>query len=137
MIIWSGWGILVLVFAIVGLVIGVPLGTAITPDPDMAMAISIICAGLTMGLGSFLFARQMEKGTGRVFIDEQTGQRVVVGRSAGSLFFVPVRYWAYAGPVLAIVFAALLMMNPAASDAAPAAVAPAPVDMAPLDSSAA
>ncbi len=126
MIIWSGWGILVLVFAVVGLVIGIPLGDAVTSDPDMAMAISIICAGLTMGLGSFLFARQMEKGTGRVFIDEQTGQRVVVGRSAGSLFFVPVRYWAYAGPVLAIVFAGLLMMNPSESGATPAVVDTAP-----------
>ena len=137
MIIWSGWGILVLVFAVVGLFIGIPLGSVITHDPDMAMAVSVVCAGLTMGLGSFLFARQMEKGTGRVFIDEQTGQRVVVGRSAGSLFFVPVRYWAYAGPVLAIVFAALLMMNPADSDAAPAAGDTAPVDVAPVESSAA
>jgi hypothetical protein len=126
MIIWSGWGILVLVFAVVGLLIGIPLSSAITADPDMGMAISIICAGLTMGLGSFLFARQMEKGTGRVFIDEQTGQRVVMGRSAGSLFFVPVRYWAYAGPVLAIVFAALLMMNPSGSEAAPTVADAAP-----------
>lgn len=126
MIIWSGWGILVLVFAVVGLLIGIPLSSAITSDPDMGMAISIICAGLTMGLGSFLFARQMEKGTGRVFIDEQTGQRVVMGRSAGSLFFVPVRYWAYAGPVLAIVFAALLMMNPSGSEASPTVADAAP-----------
>jgi hypothetical protein len=126
MIIWSGWGILVLVFAVVGLLIGIPLSSAITSDPDMGMAISIICAGLTMGLGSFLFARQMEKGTGRVFIDEQTGQRVVMGRSAGSLFFVPVRYWAYAGPVLAIVFAALLMTNPSGSEAAPTVADAAP-----------
>ena len=120
MIIWSGWGILVLVFAVVGLFIGMPIGTAIAADENTAMAISIISAGLVMGLGSFLFARQMEKGTGRVFIDEQTGQRVVMGRSAGSLFFVPVRYWAYVGPVLAIVFAAMLLMTPPASVAEPA-----------------
>lgn len=122
MIIWSGWGILVLVFAVVGLLIGIPIGSAIAADENTAMAISFISAGLVMGLGSFLFARQMEKGTGRVFIDEQTGQRVVVGRSAGSLFFVPVRYWAYVGPVLAIAFAALLLMNPPASVAEPAVV---------------
>jgi hypothetical protein len=122
MIIWSGWGILVLVFGIVGLVVGIPVGTVIAADENTAMAISVICAGLAMGLGSFLFARQMEKGTGRVYIDEQTGQRIVVGRSAGSLFFVPVRYWAYVGPVLAIAFAALLLMNPVSSTADPAVV---------------
>ena len=78
------------------------------------------------GLSSFLFARKVEGGEGRAFIDEATGQRVVVRRTAGSLFFIPTRYWAYAGPVLGIAIAVLIMMTPPVDPVAPEPVADAP-----------
>ncbi|HYC66731.1 hypothetical protein [Brevundimonas sp.] len=130
MIIWSGWGFLVAVFYVLGYLVGLPVGSLVSDDPNTAAAVSFICAGLVAGLGSFLFARQFEKGEGRAFIDEATQQRIVVRKHAGSLFFVPTRYWAYVAPVLGIALAVLMMttppvepLEPAAAQAEPAAAA--------------
>ena len=127
MIIWSGWGFLVAVFYVVGYLIGIPVGSLVSSDPNVATAVSFVIAGLLAGLGSFLLARQIEKGEGRAFIDEATQQRIVVRKSAGSLFFIPTRYWAYAGPVLGIAIAVLIMMTPPVDPVAPEPVADAPV----------
>ena len=128
MIIWSGWGFLVAIFFLVGCMIGVPVGALVSPDGDMSGAVMIVVGGLVAGLSSFLFARKIEGGEGRAFIDEATQQRIVVKRSAGSLFFIPTRYWAYVAPVLAIALAVVMMMPTATDTAAAAAVEPAPAE---------
>lgn len=128
MIIWSGWGFLVAVFYVLGFLVGVPVGSLVSDDPNIATAVSFVCAGLLAGLGSFLFARQIEKGEGRAFIDEATGQRIVVRKHAGSLFFVPTRYWAYVAPVLGIALAVLMMTTPPADAVADPVVAGRVVD---------
>jgi hypothetical protein len=84
-----------------------------------------VCAGLVAGLGSFLFARQVEKGEGRAFIDEATQQRIVVRKHAGSLFFIPTRYWAYVAPVLGIALAVLMMTTPPVEPVEPVTMEPA------------
>ncbi|NBW06767.1 MAG: hypothetical protein EBR82_01940 [Caulobacteraceae bacterium] len=111
-IVWSGWGALVAVFVVVGFFIGVPIGGLITPDENIGIGVAFITSGLLTGLGSFLLARKIESGESRAFIDEKTQERIVVRKSAGSLFFVPTRYWAYVAPVLGILLAVVMMMNP-------------------------
>lgn len=128
MIIWSGWGFLVAIFFLVGCLIGLPVAGLVSTDPDVSIAVTILVGGLVAGLSSFLFARKVEGGEGRAFIDEATGQRVVVRRTAGSLFFIPTRYWAYVAPVLAIALAVVMMMPTATDTAAAAAVETAPAD---------
>lgn len=128
MIIWSGWGFLVAIFFLVGCLIGLPVAGLVSTDPDVNIAVTILVGGLVAGLSSFLFARKVEGGEGRAFIDEATGQRVVVRRTAGSLFFIPTRYWAYVAPVLAIGLAVVMMMPTATDTAAAAAVETAPAD---------
>ena len=128
MIIWSGWGFLVIFFFLLGALIGLPVGALFPTDPDASAAATLIVAGLVAGLCSFLFARKIEGGEGRALIDEATQQRIVVKRSAGSLFFVPTRYWAYVAPVLAIGLAVVMMMPTATDTAAAATVETAPVD---------
>jgi len=118
MIIWSGWGFLVAVFYVVGFLIGIPIGEMVSDDPNIATGVSFVCAGLVAGLGSFLFARQIEKGEGRAYIDEATQQRIVVRKHAGSLFFIPTRYWAYGGPIVGITIAVFMMATPPADAAA-------------------
>ena len=129
MIVWSGWGFLVAVFFVVGFAIGIPVGSLVSADPNTAMAVGVVVGGLLAGLGSFLLARQIEKGEGRVLIDEATQQRIVVRKHAGSLFFIPTRYWAYVAPVVGIAFAIVVMTTPpvepvADPGTAPAATAP-------------
>lgn len=130
-LIWSGWGILVLVFFIIGGLIGIPLGSLFPQDGDIGVAVMMITGGLVAGLGSFFLARKIESGEARAFIDEKTGQRIVVRKSAGSLFFIPTRYWAYVAPVLGIALGALMMMSPsegaAGPSAEPAAIVESPV----------
>ena len=130
-LIWSGWGILVLVFFFVGCLIGIPVGALFPQGGDVSLAVTVITGGLVAGLGSFFLARKIESGEARAFIDEKTGERIVVRRNAGSLFFIPTRYWAYVGPVLGIALGALLMTTPSGGsttpDAAPAAVVESPV----------
>ncbi|HWQ87829.1 hypothetical protein [Brevundimonas sp.] len=128
MIIWSGWGFLVVVFYLVGFLIGIPVGSLVSADPDTATAVSFICAGLLAGLGSFLLARQIEKGEGRAFIDEATQQRIVVRKHAGSLFFIPTRYWAYVAPVVGIGLAVLMLATPPVRPAPLETAAPAAAD---------
>lgn len=128
MIIWSGWGFLVAIFFLVGCLVGLPVGALFPTDPDASAAATLIVGGLVAGLCSFFFARKIEGGEGRAFIDEATQQRIVVKRSAGSLFFIPTRYWAYVAPVLAIALA-IVMMMPTATDTAAAPV----VDAAPVE----
>lgn len=123
MIIWSGWGFLVIVFFIIGSVIGMPVGSMVSSDPDISMGVAVVIGGLLGGLGSFLLARKIESGKGRAFIDEATQKRIVVKPQAGSLFFIPTRYWAYITPVLAIALAALVMTTPSTGSGS----APAPV----------
>ena len=121
MIIWSGWGFLVAIFFLVGCLIGLPVAGLVSTDPDVNIAVTILVGGLVAGLSSFFFARKVEGGEGRAFIDEATGQRIVVRRTAGSLFFIPTRYWAYVAPVLAIALA-VVMMLPTATDTVAAPV---------------
>jgi hypothetical protein len=125
MIIWSGWGFLVAVFYVVGFLIGIPVGSMISDDPNVASGVGFVCAGLVAGLCSFLFARQIEKGEGRAFIDEATQQRIVVRKHAGSLFFIPTRYWAYVAPVLGIALAVLMMTTPPVEPVEPVTMEPA------------
>lgn len=119
MIVWSGWGIIVPVFIIIAFLVSAPVAGLVTSDADLMMAISTIVAGLLAGLATFLTARKLEAGEGRAFIDEATQQRIVVRRSAGSLFFIPTRYWAYIIPIAAVVLAIVsvsAVSSPAAAD---------------------
>jgi hypothetical protein len=72
--VWSGWGALVAVFVVVGFFVGIPLGGLISTS-----------AWVWPSSPDFL-ARKIESA-------EKTQQRIRKG--AGSLFFVPTRYWAY------------------------------------------
>lgn len=109
MIVWSGWGIVVALIAIAGLVIGVLAGDALGDSLGLAygpaQAAGISIGGIFAAAGVFLFARWRESGQPRSFIDEASGQRFEVRPSAGSLFFIPSRYWTWILLALTALFA--------------------------------
>src|SRR5262245_50006786 len=110
MIIWSGWGIVVLLIGIVGVVVAGGASNTLMNQLGMgygpAQSIGIIIGGVLSAVGIFLFARWREaSGEGRVFIDETTGQRIEVRPSAGSLFFIPTRFWTWIVLALSAFFA--------------------------------
>jgi hypothetical protein len=108
MIIWSGWGIVVILIGAVGLFVGVGAGGALEAwlPYGPAQSIGAIVGGMLAATGIYFFAQWRESsGEARVFIDEATGQRIEVRPSAGSLFFIPTRFWTWIVLALSAFFA--------------------------------
>lgn len=101
LIIWSGWGILVPVFNVVGfLLAAVCMGVfqGVHPTPVMLQVFKVFNAIIWGGLaaiGIFLFNQHMAAQPGRTLIDPQTNQKIVFRKSAGSFFFIPTKYWTF------------------------------------------
>ena len=86
MIIWSGWGILVFVIAVIGLIVGF----AVVPSESWAFA----AGALVAAAGNFGFTQLLDRRKERTLIDPQSNQQVIL-RHGDSLFFIPVRYWTW------------------------------------------
>ena len=99
MLIWSGWGIGVVIIAFIGLMIAFAAGDALVTQFAMsygpANSAGIIIGGVLAAIGVVLLTRWREQGESRTFIDERTGERIEVRPNAGSLFFIPIRYWSW------------------------------------------
>lgn len=99
MIVWSGWGLLVLVFLMLGFFLGAGAAKAIVaaytfPVGTQANLMFLIGGALSAAM-IYGFSAWRERKPARVLIDEATGERVEIGSSAGSLFFIPMRFWTW------------------------------------------
>ena len=98
LLIWKGWGIVVLVIAVVWLAIGIAIGDALHADKSMAgalMSIALVPAGaICWFVGKRLNARPP-----RVLVDPKTGGQVMLRRE-NTFFFVSVELW---GPILIVI----------------------------------
>lgn len=106
MIIWSGWGILVV--PIVAISVGVfAIGTGAAGLNEVAGIIVgfLVAAPLTWLLGRKLNGPDAS----RTLVDPQTGGTVVL-RRRHSLFFIPIQYWSIPCVILAVLLLALLLM---------------------------
>lgn len=107
-IVWSGWGFVVPLFAVVGGFLGMTFGVALEPlglNQNLAMSFGITLGEIAAGFAVFFIARYIESRPGREFIDAATNERIHVGKSAGSFFFIPTRFWAFILPALGLAFA--------------------------------
>jgi hypothetical protein len=102
MIIWKGYGLLVVVFALVGFVIGAFLAGAVGTDHTWPVALTLSLAAAA----NYFTAKKLESKS-KILIDPETGQQVIL-KSGDSLFFIPMIYWTY---VIAA-FAVLFFLNP-------------------------
>jgi hypothetical protein len=104
MIVWSGWGAaIVLAGAIAGSLIAA-IGPAVGHAAWITAALTIL-GGLVAGGIIFAISRWIENRPGRTLVDQATGQTIVWRKSAGSLFFIPTRFWAAIAPAIYIVSA--------------------------------
>ena len=102
MIIWSGWGILVVL--IVVLVGG--LG-AIAGGDDHAgtgLAVGLILSAVFI----WILGKRFNSKQDRTLLEPETGREVVVKATRHSLFFIPMQWWA---PVVAGLGVALLFAS--------------------------
>jgi hypothetical protein len=96
MIIWSGWGFVVLLIGIAGFGAGIGL----LPNQELlAVALgTLLAAGGTYG-----FARLLARKPDCLLIDPATNQKVILLRG-DSLFFIPVRFWTWIFVVFGVLF---------------------------------
>ena len=89
MIIWSGFGFVVLIVVVVMMVlVQLALGdkwSTVSWGPSVALIISAI---LTFGIDKLVFEKMASKN----YIDKDTGEEVVL-RKNHALFFIPIRFW--------------------------------------------
>ena len=89
MIIWKGYGFAVVLFAILGLIIGGILSDMLGTSGSWPFAL-----GLFVGAGTNHFVATKLDTDERTLVDPETGQTVVLKRG-DSLFWVPMKYWTY------------------------------------------
>ncbi len=122
MVIFSGWGILVVpITLLVGGAVTALLVALLDAAGLERLGGFAVGAGLLAAAGATWWAgRWLNGGTGRVLLDPATGQHVVLRRSH-SLFFVPMQWWAvplaFAGAF--ILLASVLGPVPAGTGSAP------------------
>lgn len=109
MIIWTGWGFLVAVI-VFGFSLAANLltnsitgGETYWDSHKWPFAISLFFSALACYLAGRAFSRRK----GRILIDPETGQQVVL-RKSHTLFFIPMIYWA---PVLIVIGVTVLVMD--------------------------
>lgn len=108
MIIWSGWGILVVPLVAVSVGILAAVAGAAGMHNIVGMVAGLVAAApLTWLLGRKLNGPDAS----RTLVDPQTGQTVVLQRRH-SLFFIPVQYWSIVCIILAGVILFILMSAP-------------------------
>ncbi|MED0972783.1 hypothetical protein COJ48_18115 [Bacillus cereus] len=101
MIIWSGWGFLVAIIVIINTLLGKVFFESITGDAtyfqehSWPMAVMFIISGLM----SWYLGKYINKPSGKVYIDAETGEKVMFNKMH-SLFFIKMEYW---GPILGVV----------------------------------
>ncbi len=122
MIVWSGLGLLAVVFAALGSVGGIGL---VDSTGGVGLGLSQD-AGVALGLGgaaivNWFVGVWLNRRPGRELIDTQTGARVIL-RRRHRLFWVPLQYWS----VVMAVFAVLVVtINHAPQQPNPATTPPA------------
>ena len=111
MIIWRGWGILAAVIVLVAL-IGMELVAEALQGSGAYQEETALWAGLGLLLaGAVIYplGRRLNGAEGRVMVDKQTGQEVVI-KPVHSLFFIRMEYWglaALAGGLIGLVIGAV------------------------------
>ncbi len=98
LIIWRGWGILVLPIAAVAFIAAMTLADfmmSLQVSRYIADPIGFTTVFAAAGAGIWFMAKALTGRNKRTLVDPATGQQFVYGSNAGSLFFIPTRFWAF------------------------------------------
>ncbi len=93
MIIWQGYGILVIVFTGVGLLVGQTIGGATGLPTGYWIALGFFIAGVMTWIVGKRLGRAAQA-SARKLVDPKTGEHVEV-RTKHTLIFVPMAFWSY------------------------------------------
>ncbi|MCB1229680.1 MAG: hypothetical protein KDN19_05415 [Verrucomicrobiae bacterium] len=107
MIIWTGHGILIIVFAALGAFGAYTACAALEVPERWSSAIGI----WGIALGGLFYAKTLGKTREQVMIDPKTGQHVAI-RSRHTLFFIPAMGWAVIATLFAVAVSVSTAVNP-------------------------
>ncbi len=114
-IIWRGWGFVVLPIVIACVIVGGMMGTGIASlglAATWANALGTLIATAVGAGGIWIIAQMITRGRPpRRLVDQQTGQEIVIRPDAGSLFFIPTRFWAFIVLALGLLMTVSLAMG--------------------------
>lgn len=97
-LIWRGWGILVVLIAGVAVFAAALIEHGLRSlgfSDRWPSAISILIASALAGVAIWFTAKALSGKVVRRLVDPNTGKDVLFRSSAGSLFFIPTQYWAF------------------------------------------
>jgi hypothetical protein len=106
MIVWRGYGILVLIFTIAGYAIGRVGAEQIwgSPLPNTYRSGAELVGMLLAAATVYVLHRALEaRQAPRVMVDKATGQEIEI-RPKNDLFFIPVKFWPYILALLGVLF---------------------------------
>ena len=102
MLIWKGWGLLVIVFAIGSMAIGQLLqggdvaSTLSASQVFLWRSVPLMLAAIPV----WILGRKKNTKTEKILVDPETGENVTLVSGGGhELFFLPMEYWA---PILVV-----------------------------------
>jgi len=102
MLIWSGWGILVLIitsvnsFIMLGLVEIITKDTTFYQNNSWLFTVALIISGIIC----WFLGKRLNKPPTRILIDKETGQEFRESGGKHRLFFIKMEHWA---PILVII----------------------------------
>jgi hypothetical protein len=96
MIIWQGFGFLVVLYTFIAALLGEYLSEKLTGNGEYYQhhAYPLSLALAVAAFATYLTARAFDKRSSKVFIDKETGRDVILKRTH-SLFFIPMLYWSF------------------------------------------
>ena len=97
MIVWSGRGILIVVILIATLFLGFWI------FPEHMAGHAFVFAGLVTAIFCWLAGIAWNVKSDRIFIDEETGERILIKGGGHNLFWIPMQYWSIILTVLSII----------------------------------
>ena len=124
-LIWRGWGIVVIPIAAVAFVLAVLLASfmkSLGVSDYLANPMAFTAASAGGAAAIWFLARALTGRNKRTLVDPATGQQYVFASNAGSLFFIPTRYWAFIVLAVGILFGLMMGLSPRTADTAPAQV---------------
>jgi len=123
LIIWKGWGILVVLIVFVAFVVSMLLDNALEPlglQGRLAEGISLAVSAVLAAVAIWFVAMALASGPTRRLVDPASGEQFVIRRDAGSLFFIPTRFWAFIVLGLGLLLGAMLAFGNVAAEPTPA-----------------
>lgn len=104
MIIWKGWGILVIPIALLGILLSSLVSSLFVSGDVLKSSAGNIIIGigfLLSAIGIWFIGKWFHSRSQRIMIDRETGKEYNMGRTH-SLFFIRMEYWSIVAVILGI-----------------------------------